>query len=257
VVIVSVAAISSAVAFACSGPPNNGTPPDTGSDGSADARDGRVHGDDVFVPDSPGDDADSGCPTPADITGWTPPAYHPATGSDQGKCTDAFISAYFTDCLGPTATQATCAPWGTSGDAAHKACAQCLLTLSTAAKYGPLVEYKGVVNANIAGCIELKDPTNGVACATAVQQSEECDHAACDPVCPVKDDPSFQLWLQCVQAAEAGQCKPYADKAACANAEQDGGPAAACFPGANAKFIDYYDVLAPIFCGGVSDSGGG
>jgi hypothetical protein len=260
----SIAIVVGAIAQACSSSDNNGGGnnggggPDASSDTPVKKDTGGGGGGDTG---GGGDDGGGGntCPTPADVSGFTPPAYHHATGAHQGACTDAFIAAYYQDCLAANSTQQTCAKWGTSADPAHKTCAQCLITQATATKYGPLVLYKGVINANIAGCIELLDPTNGLNCATAIQQSEECDHAACDSVCPVTDNASFQLWQQCVTAAEAAGCKKYADAAKCGSAEQDGGPAAACFPsGASPAFQDYYNAIAPVFCGGTaSDASGG
>jgi hypothetical protein len=250
-----------AIAYGCSSS-NNG---DNGNVGGGDATpDSKPLKDSGNNQDTgSGDDGGGGCPTPADLSGFTPPTHHHATALHQGVCTDAFVAAYYQDCLSANSTQQTCAKWGQNADQAHKACAQCLISGSSATKYGPLVLYKGVINANIAGCVELLDPQNGLACATAIQQSEACDHAACDSACPVTDNASFQLWQQCVTAAEAAGCKKYADATNCSGAEQDGGPAAACFPsGSNPDFQAYYDILAKLFCGGVdggttSDAGDG
>jgi hypothetical protein len=202
--------------------------------------------------DGGGDDGGGGCPTPADVSGFTPPAYKHAKQS-AGACTSAFIDAFYNDCLAANATTQTCAVWGTGADQAHKTCEACLVTASNAAQYGALVEYKGLVSANVAGCMEIEQgkPT----CAMAYQANDLCQHAACDSVCAVTDNASFQLWQQCAQAAEAGGCKTLATGAACADAAAEAGPAAACFAGQT--FQDLYTAVGNIFCGGVSDAGGG
>jgi hypothetical protein len=110
---------------------------------------------------------------------------------------------------------------------------------------------------NLAGCIELKDPGNGVACATKVQQSTACEHKACDSVCPLdstQTQASFNNWVQCVNAADQGVCQTYADAAsACTNNEQTG-PAASCFPSTN-DFAHSFPIYASLFCGGAAPDG--
>jgi MYXO-CTERM domain-containing protein len=148
----------------------------------------------------------------------------------------------------------------------------CLVTPVTASAYGPVVETTVgniiVSEPNLAGCIEIADPA-GLACATKLQDRTDCDEAACNTVCPVTDDPSFQLWETCETNADnaAGSCEAYYDATSCVDSEMpDGGAAEACFPTvANPGFEDGYNAIAPVFCldltagadgGGASDGGG-
>jgi hypothetical protein len=245
--------------IACSTNSTGGAPSDAGTGASVvdggrrpDAR--AATDDDAAATE---DAAPPTCPTPASVSGWTPPSYHRATGAKQGKCSPDLIDAYWNDCRDPSATKQSCAKWGAQADAAHKTCAQCIESGSASTKYGPLIFYSNVVTANLAGCIELEDPVNGLGCATLIQQKDACVHAACDTVCAVTDDASFQAWGQCDDAALAGACKAYVDKAsACADAEQDAGTATACF-GGDTGFRDYYDAIVPVFCGGAGDAADG
>ena len=199
-----------------------------------------------------GDTGTGGSCAPADVSGFTPPAYKNAR-PPQAKCTQAFIDSFYSLCLATGATTATCAPFSpTTGDQAHKDCRACIVSVQADANYGPLIESKGLVSLNIAGCMEIKDPTNGLACAKAYQASDACDTAACAANCPVTDDPSFQLYQACVQQAQAGGCKTYVTAAACANAEAEAG-APQCFQGQT--FQDLYNSIVPVFC--LSGAGGG
>ena len=182
---------------------------------------------------------------PADVTAFTPPAYHSAN-APTAACTQDLVDAYYTDCLAPATTDLTCAPFATTGDLAHKACAACIVSQDTAARFGPLVQHKGTVSLNLSGCIELRDAQNGLACAKAYQAAEDCDDAACVDKCPVSDDASFAAYKACTQAAAGGGCKAYTDGIACAAGEADAGPAAVCFQGQS--FQDLYRSIVPVFC---------
>jgi hypothetical protein len=184
-----------------------------------------------------------------DVSGFTPPPFTPPVGAHQNVCSQTFIDSFYTDCLSPNATQQSCAPWGVNADQAHKACEQCLITRSTASQWGALIEFKGLVDFNVAGCVLLLDPSNKV-CAVSIAQNVACEHAACDSVCPVTDNASYQVWQQCEQAAEAigppCGCIQYAKPASCIDKEAQG-PAKACLP--QSDFKSTYDSIAPIFCG--------
>jgi hypothetical protein len=200
---------------------------DTGSDVASDVPDG------------------GSCPTPLDVWNWTPPAYKHAI-VQHGACTAQQIDDFFQACLSFNATQAMCNAFTN----ANQVCAHCIITPSIAPSYGPLIQFNqfnGFVSVNVAGCVEIVDTQNGATCAAAMQAFDACGHAACDSVCPVTNDPSFQLWEQCVQTADAVGCKSYFTAATCANAEAaDGGAAAGCFIGSS--FEDLYKSVAPFFC---------
>jgi hypothetical protein len=120
------------------------------------------------------------------------------------------------------------------------------VTPDNAGTWGPLVSFGSTVSLNVAGCIELLDPgAAGVACATSVQQADECEHQACDAKCPVTDDASFADWRACVSASGSSVCAAYSGPAVCA--QRDAGPALRCVNGTT--FEEQYTAIAAVFCG--------
>jgi len=207
--------------------------------------------------DGSGDDAaePSSC-QPASVATFRPTAYKPASGAYQGQCTAAQIGAFYDACLGPSATMATCAPYlGSSATGANAACGACILSRSDAATLGPVIAHASTVSVNLAGCMELTDPTGGLLCAKAYQAADQCEDAACELNCPVSDMASFDRYSQCVMQADTGGCAPFVAPTSCANAEADGGPASVCFAGQS--FHDLYEAVAPLFCGVAPPTDGG
>jgi hypothetical protein len=200
-------------------------------------------------PSDAGPDAPLACPPTLDD--WVAPAYHHAQ-TIEAVCSLLMVNDFYNSCLSASATSNACAQnWGAGEDMEHTLCQACLITPSSETTWGPLVDYgngsgQGTVSVNVAGCVELLDPTHAT-CATSVQQADECQHAACDPSCPVTDSTSFSNWQACVDAAATGPCGTYLSSAACVNAE-DAGPAAACVSGPDfeTEFID----IATVFCSG-------
>jgi hypothetical protein len=222
----------------------------TGADAASDAATG------ADVADAKGSPS---CPTPAPLDEFNP-TYHPATPLNQGVCSPAFLTAFYQDCVVSGATSTSCSNWGSNGDFVHQRCAACLATPSSEANWGPIIVYPdGVLDLNLAGCIQQLDPT-AAACATTMQASYDCEHAACDVPCPVTDRNSYTQWQKCATAADQTVCKTYVE-GSCAAAEFDGGAATGCFPweGVGASFGAYYDVLSALFCGsadaGAADGG--
>ena len=219
-------------------------PPDTGAAPAADASD-------AATPDASGAE-EAGC-APIPVSGFVAPAYVPASGSALSACqTTAQLTAQqglYTACFGAGATSASCD--GFDGGEGGATCIACINTNETDPKYGPVVE-RVVPTINLAGCIQLADPTDaGIACAHAVQAAEACVEAACKSVCPVTDLPSQTAYLACTSAAAAGGCAVYAQAAAtCAGAEVgDGGSGPA---GSSCFGVDEqseYAAVAYFFCG--------
>ncbi len=217
-------------------------------------------GDGAAPTDGGAADAPLACP-PAPLDEWAPPAYHHAQPRQPAACSTLLINDFYQSCLGPTSSNDSCQQtWGAGADTAHQTCEECLVTPSSATAWGPLVSYApgggdggsagGTVSVNVAGCVELLDPTQ-LSCATSAQQADECEHQACDTTCPVSDSATFQNWQACIAASAACECNTYDQAAACVNAE-DAGPAAACVDGQT--FSDQFLAVATVFCG---TSGGG
>ena len=210
----------------------------TGGEGGAGSGDG-------------GADAPLACP-PQPLDEWVAPSYRPAQARQALACSALLIQDFYASCLGPNATNDGCNQnWGAGEDLAHQTCQNCLVTQSSATAWGPLVNYGTTVSVNVAGCIELLDPTQA-SCAASVQAADVCQHTACDTACPVDpaDPTSFGKWQACVGATAQGECNPYLVSAECA-ASEDAGPAAACVDGKT--FADDFLAIATVFCGSATD----
>jgi hypothetical protein len=183
-------------------------------------------------------DASSGtCPAPADVSAWVPPALKPVKTSP-GACSAQDISDFDAACLNANGSVTACTAFTT----AHPACRMCLVSTSTDASWGPVVQYSGIESLNVAGCLSLVDAANA-ACARSVQNLTLCVHAACDPACPVTDNASYMLWRTCSTAAQANACSTYRQAATCSTMASG---RAAC---AGASFEAEFLAIAPLFCG--------
>jgi hypothetical protein len=211
--------------------------------------------------DAPPDVApEAGC-APRAITGFTVPPYVHANGQTI-VCTNPQDYWFVQQCLSDASTLQSCADFVDSGppDADPEAgpvipagsCAQCLLTPeNTDGGYGPGVQGP-IVTPNIAGCIELADPSDaGLSCAMAVQAADACVEYACKTTCPVTSDASRAAYQACAQTAATTVCKAYTQAAsACVAAElADGGApnvGTYCFSSSDPQ--TQYDEIALFFC---------
>jgi hypothetical protein len=111
-------------------------------------------------------------------------------------------------------------------DAANAGCIACMYGLidgGTVSTGGVLFDSMGVaLDFNVPGCIALADPTNGPACAAALEPAIQCVSAACNtPACMA--NPSEVT--SCETTAESGACltEVETEQSACAIDEGDGG----------------------------------
>jgi len=239
------------VVYGCGGGSSGTSPSDAGSDGSL-ADGPKVH--EASGPydssGSGGDDSSAAtCPTPDDVSKWTPPAYvkakHQATA-----CTAKALSDFDTACINTgSSSTAACNTFKTS----EAGCYACLVSQSTDATWGPLVIDNGSYNINGGGCVELVDP-NSQACAAAQQTFEQCTHAACDKACPVKDQSTFTLYQQCAMTADSQGCSSYSNAANNCLATEGASAVVATCTGPQ-TFELLFLQIAPVFCGGASDGG--
>jgi len=190
-------------------------------------------------------DSDSGgngmCPTPADVSSYMPPPFVPPIPF-QNVCSQTDIQGFYDNCLSMMADTTKCNTWVQ----ANMKCANCIDTADTDPAWGALIEKTGIVQLDVAGCVEGKGDHP---CAAAIEALDACDDAACAMQCPVTDDPmTFTLYQSCVKAADIGGCKTYASSVA-SQCQNDASAAyAAC--SAWSTFDDGYFLLAPIFCSG-------
>jgi hypothetical protein len=185
---------------------------------------------------------------PGDVATYQPPAYLSATAAWQGVClvqaggSDP-IQGFYDVCFGPKASPAACMVFKT--DPGTKACAACVLTADSKGHYGPLIDHGGFITTNVAGCLELTDPS-GLSCAKALQALQGCELTACQANCPVHDSASRTAYDTCASLADRVGCQSYRSAAACLDAEKDSGLVANCLI---PSFTDFYHAVVPLFCG--------
>jgi hypothetical protein len=191
---------------------------------------------------------------PGSVETFVAPAYRHATSAGQGVCDPTAIADYYASCLASGASKSTCE--GFSDSRPHSECAACITTVEAAPAYGPLILVDGFFQANVAGCIELEDPTDRL-CAMAQQALSDCELAACAVNCPVTDQASFAAYQACAAQADGAGCQAYYATAQCLSAEVDAGdagPERACLA---PDFRTFYNAIVPLFCGVVQSDGGG
>jgi hypothetical protein len=191
---------------------------------------------------TPTDTSTQSC-APGDTSAFTPNWVPPVSNPD--ACTDVQIKDFFAACYDAnTKSTQACQAWTKVG--ANVKCFGCLDTPETATSYGALVEHKGYVTANVAGCEALvTEDTSSTGCAAKLAAENDCTHFACETNCPLTSDPqSFTDFSNCLNNAPKTACKSYVS-ALCADAGAD---ISVCT--SYSAFKDYYFGLAPIFCGG-------
>jgi hypothetical protein len=125
------------------------------------------------------------CPTdgsacyPGDLTKFTSTWVPPVAGAPYAnQCTEQQITDAYTNCFGPGATISGCMQW----EGANAGCLHCMVTDSTAPRWGPVIFFLNGPNQltalNIGGCIDLAEPCN-LSCAEATLADLECVFAAC------------------------------------------------------------------------------
>lgn len=202
-----------------------------------------------FPGDAGGIDA-SAC-HPGDVPPFVPSTYHYAE-QNRGACSGTALHALYDSCFS-SPTAACDGP----AVAQYAACASCLETPSDAGRYGPLIiDIAGWIRPNVAGCIELSDPTNpgALSCAEGVEVLVGCELAACAANCPVAAGSvsSVAAYNACAREADVKGCQPYVVAAACTQADagslepDGGGSVAACL---QTTLEAFYFAAVPLFCG--------
>jgi hypothetical protein len=201
----------------------------------------------------PGTGDGSSC-HPGSVQTYTPDMYHPAAAAWQGVCTQDDIDQFYNTCLGPTPDAGACHAIS-QPDAADAACVRCLVTPYTADRYGPLIDHGTFITENVAGCIELTDPS-GLSCAKAEAALVGCELSACEANCPVVDATSRAAYDACASEADSSGCQAYATMAACTmDAGSTDAGSTACSASSFELFFKY---AAKLFCGPIppGDAGG-
>lgn len=248
--LVSGAALIFVFAYGCSSSESNPTTPATDSGtGSETSKPKTDSGPD------PVDDSGGGACAPGDVSTFEPTWKAPA-GMAQAKCTETQVNALLDCQLDENADAAACK--ALAADKNNQTCGTCLLTNSSAAKYGPLISGEGVISINYAGCIALKD--NNVTadgCGAKYQALGQCSTEACATNCPVSDDASFAAYQKCAQKAEEGAaCSKFAGDAACVDDLVKAGGAAEDCDISGGDFISNAKKYGIMFCAGLTGDGG-
>lgn len=260
VCVVSVGALVGALVYGCS---SSSSSPAPGGDDAGVTVDSSVHDAPADSPkaDSSKNDGQALTCAPIDVSTFMPPPFKPVH-QQVGACTNQNIADFTTNCLNVGHTKAMCDAY----KMANATCAGCLETNSTAATWGAAYFHTstapgstlGVITANVGGCFEILGGAAGLDCSKKMQVAETCETAACDSVCQITDDASFQLYVACLQQAAGAGCSTAAQASAgCQQALTMGdGGATACTGGTD--FQSIFDLIAPVICGGAStDAGGG
>jgi hypothetical protein len=185
-------------------------------------------------PPPPPLDAGTGC-SPQPITQWSP-QIDPPFFAHANVCTLQALQDIYVNCFAGQSTSMC-----QSVMQQNATCASCLLTPSSASKWGALLEMSnGIVELDIAGCIA--DASGNLSCAQAQSNITQCEEQSCASCMPV-DAQSFQEYSQCLQASGSTTCAKYV-AAQCAN--QDAGSTAQCFP---SDFKDGFFTFGALFCG--------
>lgn len=176
------------------------------------------------------------------------PTFTPPNPLHRGLCTGSQVEALMECFLGPGgSTSSACTSLVTTPQLT--ACEDCLVTSYAARKAGALIDNGSTATFDRPGCIaNLVAGDAGVACAAAVAALDQCVSGACEDTMPCPDvGPDAS---SCPAAARATVCSDYAAAAACADAlEADGGAAAPCALGGPQQRIADGVRYGMLFCG--------
>jgi hypothetical protein len=234
--------------------PDSGVHAEGGSDATMNMSDAPMSMSDAPTQPDVGADASLVCP-PQSTASYTAPAYVAAV-ANQNLCTATDIAAFVGAC-GDNATTTSFNDWveaNVAGDSpdggAGTPCGNCIASpMNNGALW---VDSLGGLSPNYGACIQLLDPSQGAACATAFDDLLGCTGVACDNACPMNDPNQATDIAPCFAAARQGSCMSYtaAEKAACASDLADGGAVGTCAPGTGTNKIDPdLTYIATLICG--------
>lgn len=188
------------------------------------------------------------CTPSSSVRGFIPSGSYRFANPVSGACTADQIKQYYDACFGASSSPATCALFTQAS--INATCSSCIVTSSSAAAYGPLVKTGSLVLGNVAGCIELTEPSL-LLCAESAQARAACEVAGCAANCPVmENEPStLAAYNACAAAVDAdvNACGINRFPATCLLVtDADAGPYAACLA---TTFEGFYNYAVPVFCG--------
>lgn len=208
---------------------------------------------------TPDDGSASTC-APGDVSAFSP-TWKPPIGKATGACTTAQVNNVI-DCAFDATAAASAACKAFTADMSNDACTQCVISSSSAATTGALIQSTGgTVSLNIAGCLAAAaGDVTATSCGAKYQALSQCQDAACIDNCPVdQNDDGTQLKAlnDCETAAQSGVCTTYLNAADCVNTlAGDGGAGEFCFGTSADTFQTLAKTLGVYFCGGAAGDGG-
>lgn len=233
--------IAAGLAVACSDTPTDTPAVDAGTDK-------KVITQDTGAPDVPV----STC-APGDVSKFTP-EFIPPVPANPSACSAQEIDDFYSKCYDSTTSNTTAC---SAFNKASASCVKCMVTVSTATKWGALISTDGVVTANIGGCIAIKDGNLAAdGCGAKYEAAYQCGLAACETNCPIVSDDngaSFKAYQTCLSNARKGVCKKFED-AKCKSAAP--GDAVDLCQDTASNFGDYFHIMGTVFCGGYASDGG-
>jgi hypothetical protein len=199
---------------------------------------------------------DSAPPAPACYvapTGYTALTSSPTPSKKLGSCTSTDISAFITACISST-TPTPCNDWqnanlaGAVDGGAGTACGNCIFpadSMGDPTNAGPtyILPSSNTFGVNYAACIQVLDPTNGPACALAIDNWDDCTDYACGSCTSPSTYTTCQSY---VDGAGMGCNTPYTSTSVCSTDDADGGPINTCQTGVTTT--DFTNIIN-LFCG--------
>lgn len=185
------------------------------------------------------------CAGTIDLSTFTP-EWHPSSGLHQNQCDATQINDFFDVCVATTG--APCDVFVENPD--NALCVACLVTGDAGApEYGPFTAYltPNVLYENPGQCLSvLEGNETETSCGAKVASAVQCTLEACALCVNV----SFDTLVTCLNAAEAGDCKPlFAAKDACiADLATQGVPVEDCVQ-LDKPFLTFLKDLMTLGCG--------
>lgn len=166
--------------------------------------------------------AAGGSCTPYLPPGYQDPPYVSPVGMHANVCTEAQITEFWDVCFGDKKGGQSCVNF----QSAHPECFSCMISIRGSAKWGAIVSFFSLNQANTSGCLEAQGQAD---CAHKLQALQQCQHFACIAGCPWDGLDAISL-LACKETAAEGVCAAQNAPAAACLASLPAAVKEACFP---------------------------
>jgi hypothetical protein len=241
------------------GGPDGGTPHDS-SVADRSTGDAPATGNDASHPKDSGGDASS-C-APESTASFKPTPFVSAVGH-QGVCTTTQTADFINACIMSTSA-ATCGTWQTMNlmvdGGTGTPCGNCILPNTTDNNGALWLDPLGEFWPNYGACLQVSDPTHGVACGTAYDNLAGCEDIGCDSRCAGEAPCATSADCEGCFMSVGSDCASYITtvKSACATDLVDGGALDTCSPSSKTgEQASDFAYIIELICGGGGPSDGG